>query len=109
MVLFFCHSHHFNFRQEFRRYFDIGVFHSRDRWIRQNFGQAGGEGLRYVRSELRYLQGKRPSAIPSALIRTTLKLVGFKLGNRERWLPKWLKKKLSGNKEYWRQAGRGKQ
>jgi len=103
------HSHHFNYRQEFRRYFDIGVFHARDRWIRQSFGQAGGEGLRYVRSELRYLRERKPSAIPSALIRTTLKLAGFKLGNRESSLPVWLKKKLSGNREYWRRADKGKQ
>jgi rhamnosyltransferase len=95
------HSHPFSWSQEFRRYFDIGVFHARDPWIRSQFGQAGGEGARFVRSELRYLSQKRPSAIPSAIIRTGLKLLGYKLGHLERHLPFGLKRVLSANKQYW--------
>ena len=97
------HSHPFTWGQEFRRYFDIGVFHARAPWIRQQFGQAGGEGLRFVRSELRFLRGKRPTAIPSALVRTVLKLLGYKLGNGERRLPLVLKRFFSANKLYWQQ------
>lgn len=100
------HSHPFTMGQEFRRYFDIGVFHARERWIREKFGSAGGEGMRFVRSELRHLWKERPSAIPSALIRTGLKLAGFKLGNSERMLPTALKKRLSANKSYWQDAPR---
>jgi len=95
------HSHPFTWRQEFRRYFDIGVFHGRDPWIRRKFGKAGGEGLRFVRSELKYLRSHQISAIPSAMIRTALKLLGYKLGNNERWLPLWTKRLLSANRRYW--------
>jgi len=95
------HSHPFTWRQEFRRYFDIGVFHGRDPWIRQNFGKAGGEGLRFVSSELKYLRQHRISAIPSAMLRTALKLLGYKIGNHERWLPLWTKRLLSANRRYW--------
>jgi rhamnosyltransferase len=95
------HSHPFSVGQEFRRYFDIGVFHSRDPWIRQKFGGAGGEGLRYVRSELKYLSQHQPRAIVSALIRNAVKIVGFKLGNAEQCLPLGLKQRLSMNKRYW--------
>ncbi len=95
------HSHDFSHTDEFRRYFDIGVFHARDSWIRERFGHAEGEGLRYVRSEFDYLRRNRPSAIPSAFLRTGLKLLGYKLGGHEQWLPVWVKRRLSVNKRYW--------
>ncbi len=95
------HSHNYGFIQEFQRYFDIGVFHSCNPWIRHSFGQAEGEGLRFVVSELNYLCKKRPVLIPSALFRTALKLTGYKLGNIETKLPRWIKARLSMNKRYW--------
>ncbi len=95
------HSHPFNLRQEFRRYFDIGVFHSRASWIRREFGQADGEGLRFVKSELAYLSKKKPTAIPMALFRTGLKFAGFKLGELEGKVPNRIKKMLSSNSNFW--------
>ncbi|RKX24777.1 MAG: rhamnosyltransferase [Candidatus Zixiibacteriota bacterium] len=95
------HSHPFTIGDEFRRYFDIGVFHARDRWIRESFGQAEGEGMRFVKSELRYLKKSKPSVIPSAILRTAMKLLGYKLGNREQVLPLWLKRAMSKNRRYW--------
>jgi len=38
------HSHNYTLIQEFRRYFDTGVFHARSPWILQAFGEAGGRG-----------------------------------------------------------------
>ena len=35
-------SHDYRLLEEFRRYFDIGVFYGRERWIRCAFGGAGG-------------------------------------------------------------------
>jgi rhamnosyltransferase len=95
------HSHFFTWRQEFKRYFDIGVFHGRNPWIREKFGEAGGEGYRYVRSELKYLRRHQPSAIPSAMIRTVLKLAGYKIGHIERRLPHRAKRLFSANRRYW--------
>src|SRR5690606_21821348 len=40
------HSHNYTPLQEFRRYFDIGVFHTEQAWIARTFGGAGGEGRR---------------------------------------------------------------
>jgi hypothetical protein len=37
------------------------------------------------------------------MIRTGLKLIGYKLGHMERRLPYGLKRRLSGNKQYWDQ------
>lgn len=96
------HSHGYSWRQEFKRYFDIGVFHARDPWIGKSFGTAASEGKRFVVSELRYLAKLGPRFIPSACIRTALKLLGFKLGNHEARLPLWLKRQLTTNKSYWK-------
>ncbi|HWR38236.1 MAG TPA: glycosyltransferase [Patescibacteria group bacterium] len=96
------HSHDYSCSEEFRRYFDIGVFQSREDWLRQTFGPAEGEGLRFVFSEMRYLwqqQGKH--LIPAALMRTGLKLLAFRLGKMESWLPVRWKRWLSMNKNYW--------
>ena len=101
------HSHSFSWGQEFRRYFDVGVFHAREMWIRENFGQVGSEGLRFVRSELSYLRRERPTAILSAIIRAGLKLAGYKLGNHERLLPTILKRFLSTNRRYWHNSSAG--
>lgn len=95
------HSHNYGFIEEFKRYFDIGVFHATQPWIRQTFGQAEDEGKRYIRSELKYLWNKNPMLIPSALWRTVLKLSGYNLGGIERYLPIWVKRRLSLHRNYW--------
>jgi rhamnosyltransferase len=95
------HSHSYTWKQEFKRYFDIGVLHARARWLLQEFGTAGGEGGRFVRSELRYLWPLHWSLIPSALIRTALKLVGYRLGRIEKRLSPGLKRRLSMHPGFW--------
>lgn len=95
------HSHNYSLYEEFTRYFDQGVFHARAPWIRERFGGAGGEGARYVWSELKFLGLRRWYLWPGSLVRNVLKLVAFHLGRRERLLPKGLKKKLSMFSRYW--------
>ncbi len=87
--------------EEFRRYFDIGVFHSRESWFIQKLGKPDGEGKKFVISEMRYLLKHAPWAIPSAAVRTGMKLVGYKMGMREQGILLNLKQKLSMNKGYW--------
>ncbi|TNE86147.1 MAG: glycosyltransferase family 2 protein [Gammaproteobacteria bacterium] len=95
------HSHNYSLREEFHRYFDMGVFHSREHWIRECFGGAGGEGLRYVKSELRHLGWPRLYLWPSAIFRNACKLFAYKLGQKEQRLSLGLKKKLGMYKRYW--------
>ena len=95
------HSHRLSYVKEFQRYFDIGVFHGRESWIRDQFGKVGGEGRRFVRSELKYLLKKSPALIPSASVRTALKVVAYRLGRIDSCLPVALKSKLSMNKGFW--------
>lgn len=95
------HSHNYTITEEFRRYFDQGVFHAREAWIRENFGGAGGEGLRYVKSELSFLGVSSFYLWPSALLRNACKLLAYKLGQVEQHLPIYLKRKMSMHKRYW--------
>lgn len=99
------HSHDYSFAQEFKRYFDIGVFNAREPWIQKEFGRAGNEGLRYVASELRYLGLRHLHLVPSSLLRNGLKFFGYKLGKMEKKLPVLLKKMLSMHRAYWDKEG----
>lgn len=95
------HSHNYTLAQEFRRYFDTGVFHARSPWLMQTFGGADGEGIRYVCSELAYLWRHAPAWIPIAMASTLTKWLGYKLGRTEAHLPLTLKRWCSMHKGYW--------
>ncbi|MDD1620194.1 MAG: glycosyltransferase [Methylococcaceae bacterium] len=96
------HSHDYSFLDEFKRYFDIGVFHTHTSWLQETFGGASGEGLRFVVSEMRYLRKHSPWLIPSAILRTGLKWLGFKLGGAVKFgLPLAVSRNLSLHKAYW--------
>ncbi len=82
------HSHNYGVFQEFRRYFDIGVFHEEEKWLLREFGSAGKEGWRYVLSELSYIISRRAyHLLPEWVIRNCLKLAGYKLGQVHRRIP----------------------
>ncbi|MGY3931356.1 N-glycosyltransferase [Aeromonas encheleia] len=100
------HSHNYTPWEEFRRYFDIGVFHACEPWIQEKLGGASGEGLRFVKSELSYLWRHAPLWIPRALLTTACKLVGYKLGKNYKKLPKSWRPKLSMYKSYWLQQSK---
>ena len=95
------HSHDYRFLDEFKRYFDIGVFHTQTAWLQQTFGGASGEGLRFVISEMRYLMKNAPWLMPSAVLRTGLKWLGFKLGTLYQGLPQIIRRCFSLHKTYW--------
>jgi rhamnosyltransferase len=95
------HSHDLTPAQEMRRYFDIGVFHARENWILREFGSPEGEGMRFLRSELRYLWERAPWLIPESFWRAALKYVGYRLGRAERHLPLWFKRWFSLQKHFW--------
>jgi len=95
------HSHNYSIAEEFRRYFDIGIFHSQEKWFIDLLGKAEGEGKKFVLSEFKYLLKKAPWLIPSAMLRTVLKLMGYRLGQMGHKLPSQIVKRLSMNKGYW--------
>ncbi|WP_142848141.1 glycosyltransferase family 2 protein [Telmatospirillum sp. J64-1] len=96
------HSHDYTISEEFRRYFDNGTFHRVNPWIRELFGNATGEGWRFVRSEvLHVLREGAPWLLPSLVIRTIAKYAGFHCGLHGHRLPQAWCRRFSMNRGYW--------
>jgi rhamnosyltransferase len=95
------HSHSYSWTQEFRRSFDIGVMHKRESWMLKEFGRPTGEGRRFVLSELKYVAKNNFLLLPSAVIRTGMKVLGYKLGMQEDRLGTAFKRRLSLNPTFW--------
>lgn len=87
--------------EESRRYFDVAVMRARAPWLLERFGKAEGEGRRFVQSELRHLARHQPKAIPSAILRSAIKLAAYHCGRREARIPRPLKRRISLNRCYW--------
>lgn len=94
------HSHGYSITHEMKRYFDMGVFHAREPWIRQKLGGAEGEGVKFVISEFKYLLRYAFWRIPESALRILLRYTGFRLGLLEQKLPLWLKRQFAMNKGY---------
>lgn len=94
------HSHGYTLREEFNRYFDIGVFHDQFRDVLAPYGGANSEGRRFVLSELRHLAGRAPWLVPEAMLRTASKLIGYRLGRRHAALPAALNRRLAMHKGF---------
>lgn len=95
------HSHDYTLSQEFKRYFDIGVFHRNQHWILEQFGKPEGEGFQFVRYEQAYLRKRAPWLIPSSVVRTLAKYIGYKLGQQYHNIPPKWRRKISMNPRYW--------
>ncbi|MFQ1061157.1 glycosyltransferase family 2 protein [Klebsiella pneumoniae] len=95
------HSHNYTPIEEFKRYFDIGVFHQMEPWIREATGGAGGEGKKFILSELKFLVKNAPLWIPLAFVNNFMKIVGYKLGQKYKKLPGCVIRKCSMHKKYW--------
>ena len=96
------HSHSYSVVEEFKRYFDIGVFHQSESWILEKFGKAEGEGLKYVKSELNFLLSNNVwYRVPEFVLRNGMKYLGYKLGQHYKRLPISLIKKLSMHSSWW--------
>lgn len=96
------HSHSYTVWQEFKRYFDIGVFHALEPWLIDTFGKPEGEGWRYVKSEFNCLRAQGAwLTLPQFLVRNACKLLGYKLGKQYLWLPKSWRPKLSMHHRWW--------
>ena len=96
------HSHNYTASQEFRRYFDIGVFHSRESWIRESFGSAEGAGKKFVLMKLSALWKENFLECIGSIFRDGAKFLGYRLGRLEKFLPKFFCRTFSMNKNFFR-------
>jgi rhamnosyltransferase len=95
------HSHNYSLATQFKRYFDIGVFFNRNRWIRDS-AKSEKEGFKYLKEMLRFLvDNKQWNWIPYALVDTMNRFFGYRIGLLEKILPLWFRKRMSYNKNFW--------
>lgn len=75
------HAHRLSLLNEMRRYIIIGRFHGTHQTVFSTYGKAGGEGIRFIKSEFLYLlkEGKF-YLIPYAFLKNAFKLIGYKYG-----------------------------
>lgn len=98
------HSHNYSIAQEFRRYFDTGVFFACETWIKQEFGSAENEGKKAVLQLAQNTMKTKPWLLPNFCIRVFVRIVSFKLGVNYKKLPSWLVYFLSSQKQFWRNS-----
>ncbi len=90
------HSHNYTVEQEFKRYFDLGVFFEKQRWLLDEFGRPEGEGIKFVRSEFSYLMSQGLfHLLPMSLMRSAAKLIGYRLGQYYKHLPRAVLRRVS--------------
>jgi rhamnosyltransferase len=89
------HSHDYSVYQDFRRYFDVGVFHKQEHWLLDALGRPEGRGAKFTKSEFSYLARHAPALIPEASLRLVARYAGYRMGLLERFLPRKLKRKIS--------------
>lgn len=94
------HSHDYSIWQDFRRYFDTGVFHKQQSWLIKRLGRAEGRGATFVVSELRHVLHHAPWRIPEVLIRTLFRYTGYRAGLAEHYFPLSLKRRWSMSRQF---------
>ena len=96
------HSHNYSLPEEFRRSFDIGVLHSSEQWLIDTYGSAEGVGAKYVRSVFTMLYKERKFfQMIDCLLRSALKMAGYKLGRSFTKIPATIRPYLSMHKLWW--------
>jgi rhamnosyltransferase len=95
------HSHRYTWSQQFKRYFDIGVFFGDHAWL-LGYGKINNEGTRFVKEELCFLRKTGSYLwVPYVLGELLCRYGGYKLGLRHRLMPRICKHAASLHRGYW--------
>lgn len=96
------HSHNYTWKQQFKRYFDIGVSLKDNSWMLEYVG-AEKEGVKFLKEEIRYLFKNREYRwIPYVIGEAISKYSGYKLGLSYNMIPNPLRKRLSMHSNCWK-------
>ncbi len=96
------HSHNYSAREEFRRYFDIGVFHSHNADLLFCAGNANKEGLKFVLRQAKSLWQQRALfSLVRLPFHIAAKFLGYKLGRKSTLLGTCVSRFLSMHRNYW--------
>lgn len=96
------HSHNYSSKEQFHRNFDIGVSQADYPNIFSAY-PSESEGIKMVKQTADYLKENRMrNLIPTLVIRSGCKYMGYKLGLNYKKIPRKMVISLSMNKDYWR-------
>lgn len=95
------HSHNYSLKDEFTRYFDVGIGRVAAAPIVDRYGGNQGRGMRFIRSLLAHTASHRPWLLPYACAIIATKATGYAMGRRAANGPHWFKTMFSGSDFYW--------
>ncbi|WP_167505934.1 glycosyltransferase family 2 protein [Desulfosediminicola flagellatus] len=99
------HSHNYKIVQEFKRSFDIGVLHTVEALLFNDFGKAENRGVEYVRSGMNnLLQKKEYVKTADFMARTMMKFIGYKAGRNYQKIPGEVVPGLSMHQAWWKKG-----
>jgi rhamnosyltransferase len=96
------HSHSYTLSEEFKRYFDTRVFHEQNKWLIDEFGEPTGEGLKFIKSELKYVIKNDKASLFKSISSVFAKWLGYNSGRFFKKMPLPVIKKLSMHSFYWK-------
>lgn len=96
------HSHSYTLNEEFKRYFDTRVFHEQNKWLIDKFGRPTGEGIKFTKSELKYVFMNDLKSIFKSITSLGSKWLGYKSGKYYKKIPTKVLRMLSMHKYYWK-------
>lgn len=97
------HSHNYKLIQEFKRSFDIGVLHTTEAKLFNDFGNAESRGVEYVRSGItNLLKMKKYVQAADFVARSMMKLIGYKAGKQFQKIPQEIVPALSMHESWWK-------
>ncbi len=97
------HSHEYNVKDIFKRYFDIGIFFKTNEWILKEvnkYSSTESTGIKQAKKELVYLLKNSPFSIPKSILFSLTKYIAYKLGYHYDKLPLNIRKVFSLHKNF---------
>ncbi len=95
------HSHNYSLGQQFKRYFDIGVFLKKNSHELKD-AKADNAGAEFLKGEFRYLlKNKAYMWLPYSIGEGISRYIGYHLGMKHALLPNALRKRISMHSSYW--------
>ncbi len=80
------HSHNFSLKQQFRRYYNIGMTLKQNKWVLK-YAAAEGEGITLIKEQFHFLiKNHKYRWIPYILLESFTKYTGYRMGFISAWL-----------------------
>ncbi len=96
------HSHRYSLVEEFKRYFDVGYVRAQYPKVQRIVGHAESRGKVFAKElTMRLFNNNQIYLLPYAIVHTSIKWMGYRMGYYGHCLPITMKKKFSAQPRYW--------